>query len=72
MIVATPAPPYYAVVFTSRRTEVEAGYAVTAEQMLALAAAQPGYLGVESAYSVRVARVERDYQFTAAPAADSP
>lgn len=42
--------PYYAVIFTSQRTDVDhAGYARTAERMLELAAAQPGYLGVEDA-----------------------
>lgn len=44
-----PAPPYYAVVFTSQRTEGDDGYAAMAERMAALAAEQPGYLGVESA-----------------------
>jgi heme-degrading monooxygenase HmoA len=38
-----------AVVFTSVRTPGDEGYAQTAEEMVALAAAQPGYLGVESA-----------------------
>ena len=46
----TPKPPYYAVVFTSERTAADpAGYAATAERMVELAAAQPGFLGVESA-----------------------
>jgi heme-degrading monooxygenase HmoA len=46
----TPAPPYYAVIFTSvRREGGDEAYAQTAEHMLALAAAQPGFLGVESA-----------------------
>lgn len=49
MIAGTPRPPYYAVVFTSLRTAVEAGYDATAERMVALAAQQPGFLGVESA-----------------------
>lgn len=45
----TPTPPYYAVVFTSRRRAVDAsGYQKTAEKMIALASQQPGYLGVES------------------------
>jgi heme-degrading monooxygenase HmoA len=45
----TPAPPYWAVIFTSTRTdEDDAGYAQTAEEMVALASEQPGYLGVES------------------------
>ena len=45
----TPAPPYYAVIFTTRRTAGDAGYAETAQRMDALAAQQPGYLGIESA-----------------------
>ena len=44
-------PPYYAVIFSSRRTDVDAGYAEAASAMLALAAQQPGFLGVESARS---------------------
>ena len=51
MIATTPAPPYYAVIFTSLRTEVDEGYGDTAEEMVALAARQPGFLGVESARS---------------------
>ena len=45
----TPEPPYYAVIFTSTRTEGDAGYAEVSERMVALAAEQPGFLGVESA-----------------------
>lgn len=48
-LAATPAPPYYAVIFTSERTDVGDGYADTTARMLELAATQPGYLGVESA-----------------------
>lgn len=44
----TPAPPYYAVIFSSRRTEVDDGYDAMADAMVELAAAQPGFLGVES------------------------
>ena len=47
------APPVgagaYAVVFTSRRTEGDHGYAQTSDEMVALAATQPGFLGLESA-----------------------
>ena len=44
-----PEPPYYAVIFTSLRTQDGAStYAEAAERMGALAAEQPGYLGVES------------------------
>jgi heme-degrading monooxygenase HmoA len=49
-IARTPRPPYYAVVFTSRRTAADPdGYEATAERMVELAAGQPGFLGVESA-----------------------
>lgn len=48
-IAQTPAPPYYAVIFTSLRNQGDFGYNDMAEKMLALAAQQPGYLGVESA-----------------------
>ncbi|SHJ50936.1 antibiotic biosynthesis monooxygenase family protein [Flavobacterium haoranii] len=94
---------YYAVIFTSRRTEVEEGYAETAIRMMELAKQQPGFIGVESArnemgitvsywesleaiktwkantehlfaqekgkstwyknYKVRIAKVEREYEF---------
>ncbi|WP_439834413.1 antibiotic biosynthesis monooxygenase family protein [Aeromonas enteropelogenes] len=49
MIANTPEPPYYAVIFTSQRTDVDEGYAAMAERMLTLARTQPGFLGVESA-----------------------
>jgi heme-degrading monooxygenase HmoA len=94
---------YYAVIFTSTRTEVEAGYAEMAIKMVELAKAQPGFIGMESArseigitvsywesleaiknwkanmehleaqekgkttwykkYNVRIAKVEREYEF---------
>ncbi|MGJ4748930.1 antibiotic biosynthesis monooxygenase family protein, partial [Leptospira sp. SA-E8] len=43
-----PEPPYYAVIFSSRRTPGDAGYGDMAERIVALAAQQPGYLGMES------------------------
>lgn len=49
MIAKTPEPPYYAVIFTSARTEGDNGYAEMAERMAELASEQPGFLGVESA-----------------------
>lgn len=104
MIAKTPEAPYYAVIFTSIRTEVEDNYGETANRMVELAAEQPGFLGVESArneigitvsywkdieaiknwkmnaehtiaretgrsdwyqaFKVRIAKVERDYDFT--------
>jgi heme-degrading monooxygenase HmoA len=94
---------YYAVIFTSTRTEVEAGYAEMAMKMVELAKVQPGFIGIESArseigitvsywesleviknwkanmehfeaqekgrttwyknYKVRIAKVEREYEF---------
>jgi heme-degrading monooxygenase HmoA len=45
----TPAPPYYAVIFSSLRSSTDNGYGAMADRMLELAAQQPGYLGVESA-----------------------
>ena len=48
-IANTPEPPYYAVVFTSVRSDQDPhGYAVTADRMVELARQQPGFLGVES------------------------
>jgi heme-degrading monooxygenase HmoA len=49
MIAKTPPPPYYAVIFTNLRTELDEGYGAMAEEMVLLAALQPGYLGHESA-----------------------
>ena len=49
MIAPTPNPPYYAVIFTSERTDVKEGYMETAARMVELAEQQPGYLGHESA-----------------------
>jgi len=48
-IANTPTPPYYAVIFTSLRTDIDDGYAITADRMVELAEQQPGFLGVESA-----------------------
>ena len=51
MIANTPKPPYYAVIFSTLRTEVDEGYIETAQRMEELAKQQDGYLGVESARS---------------------
>lgn len=48
-IAKTPEPPYYAVIFTSLRTENNNGYAEMAERMIYLASKQAGFLGIESA-----------------------
>lgn len=45
----TPKPPYYAVIFSSRRNDADAqGYDEASTQMVELAAQVPGFLGVES------------------------
>ena len=49
MIARTPVPPYYAVIFTSTRTEGDHGYAAMSDRMIELAEKQPGFLGVEHA-----------------------
>ncbi|HEV3422823.1 MAG TPA: antibiotic biosynthesis monooxygenase [Paraburkholderia sp.] len=48
-IAKTGAAPYYAVIFTSIRTDGDNGYGNMADAMLEAAAKQPGFLGVESA-----------------------
>ncbi|QID17794.1 antibiotic biosynthesis monooxygenase [Nitrogeniibacter mangrovi] len=48
-IARTPEPPYYAAIFTSRRTgEDEAGYADMAARLVELATRQPGFIDAES------------------------
>lgn len=49
MIAKTPTPPYYAVIFTSVRTDRDNGYAEMADKMMELAEKQSGFLGVDSA-----------------------
>jgi len=48
-IADTPSPPYYAVIFSSLRTDGDNGYGAMAERMLDLAAEQEGFLGAEGA-----------------------
>jgi heme-degrading monooxygenase HmoA len=45
----TPEPPYFAVIFTSKRAEGDRGYAAMAERMVELGEKQDGFLGIESA-----------------------
>jgi len=42
-------PPYYAVIFTSIRTDLEDAYDDTDQRLAKLVADQPGFLGFESA-----------------------
>ena len=103
MIADTPTPPYYAVIFTSKRSDVSDDYSEVADRMVELAGQEEGFLGIESVreeygitvsywkdlesisrwkdniehkvarergreewylhFKVRVAKIERDYQF---------
>ncbi len=49
MIAKTPKPPYYAVIFTSVRTDGDNENAEMAKEMEKLVLKQPGFLGFESA-----------------------
>lgn len=42
-IATTPQPPYYAVIFTSERTDGDNRYAEMADEMMKLASVQPGF-----------------------------
>lgn len=44
-----PKPPYFAVIFTSTRTEGDNGYSEMSDRMVELAEQQSGFLGVEFA-----------------------
>jgi heme-degrading monooxygenase HmoA len=48
-IARTPAPPYYAVIFPSRRTGGDHGYGAMADRMVELGSSCDGFLGIESA-----------------------
>ena len=103
MIADTPTTPYYAVIFTSKRSDVDDDYNALSDRMIELASEQEGFLGVESAreeigitvsywkdlesisrwknnvehkvarergkeewylqFKVRIAKIERDYQY---------
>jgi len=47
--IITTQPPYYAVIFSSIRTDSDHADQAMAEQMLELASRQPGFLGFETA-----------------------
>ena len=49
LIASTPEAPYYAVIFSSQKTEALEGYSDMAAVLEALALEQPGYLGIEAA-----------------------
>jgi len=46
----TPEPPYFAVIFTSKRSASDDhGYAADSQRMVDLGSRQPGFLGLETA-----------------------
>jgi heme-degrading monooxygenase HmoA len=47
-IASTPRPPYYAVIFTSKRTAGDRGYSEMAARMEKLGSGYDGFLGLES------------------------
>lgn len=47
-IANTPEPPYYAVIFTSVRTDGDNGYAEAAKRIFEIARQQPGFIGNEA------------------------
>jgi heme-degrading monooxygenase HmoA len=49
MIANTPNPPYYAVIFSSLRADVDDDYSSVSDKMVELAKAQDGFLGIEFA-----------------------
>ena len=44
----TPTAPYYAVIFSSTRTDGDNGYGAMADRMVELGRSMPGFLGIES------------------------
>jgi heme-degrading monooxygenase HmoA len=51
MLASTPAPPYYAVIFTSLMKNHDDAYAQIAARMVNLAEEQKGFLGMDTARS---------------------
>lgn len=49
MIIDTPKPPYYAVIFTSKKIDEDKGYSKMSDKMVKLVSQQDGFLGFESA-----------------------
>lgn len=49
VIIDTPTPPYYAVIFTSKKINEDKGYSKMSDRMVELVVQQDGFLGFESA-----------------------
>jgi heme-degrading monooxygenase HmoA len=67
-IASTPRPPYVAVIFTNVQSDDVEGYDAAADRMEELAAAQPGYLGFETARTPGGAGISVSYWADAAAA----
>jgi len=52
MLASTPKPPYYAVIFSSLRTEEDNGYEEMSAKMIEEVEKQPGFLGFETAREI--------------------
>ena len=50
-IAETPQPPYYAVIFTSIKSDNTKGYDAMSDKMIELVTQQKGFLGFESAFN---------------------
>lgn len=50
-MINTPTPPYYAVIFTYKRTSDSTGYSEMSERVNEIVKSQPGFLGVDDAMS---------------------
>lgn len=50
-IAKTPTPPYYAVIFTSIKSNNTNGYDAMSDKMIELVTQQKGFLGFESAFN---------------------
>lgn len=61
-VASTPQPPYWAVIFTSRRASDDgADYARMSERLTSIAPQQPGFLGIESARDAEGAGITVSY-----------
>ena len=49
IIIDTPKPPYYAVIFTSKKINEDKGYNKMSDRIVKLVSQQDGFLGFESA-----------------------
>jgi heme-degrading monooxygenase HmoA len=68
-LACTPEPSYYAVIFTSQRTDGDRGYGEMADRMVELAMEQAGFLGIESVRGADGVGITVSYWTSEAPIA---